>query len=406
MRRAFLAITLLALTPRLQAQVTSTGGFVSNGSPGAGTVACSAGTEPAYSLTAVGFTCPTTITTGFYFVMPASPTGTSNLPLIAGLKDSNGNVPLSFGTYQGNGTAVCTATGTFTSANLLEADASSNVKDSSIAASSVVLGAGGLTTQYGLPYTSNVNGTVAQLGPNTSLTPKFLTMTGTGSAGNAPAWTLGSGNTAAVTTANSNVSSTNSGNYLSIDSNGNAQNSGANAGPYSIPWFTLPTLLTSQAITIPHNLAALYGFVLTYPITTTQIGYYVVAKDGPGTNHYDIGLYCDQSACGSFTSGQLVTHLASSTTGSVFAGTTGAYSTVSWSSSATLQPGKYLLAFTTDCSTSCATIAGGAASTTELTFYANATGTGYTTSSGGLTTSITAPSDGYTTVILPSVQAR
>src|ERR1700674_4158268 len=112
MRRAFLAVAFLTLAaPCLRAQVTSTGGFVSNGSTGAGTVACSAGTEPGSSLTAVGFTCPTTITTGFFFVMPASPTGTSNLPLIAGLKDSNGNVPLSFGTYQGNGTAVCTATG-------------------------------------------------------------------------------------------------------------------------------------------------------------------------------------------------------------------------------------------------------------------------------------------------------
>jgi hypothetical protein len=230
MRSAFLSVVVLSFASAcLQAQVTSTGGFVSNGSPGAGTVACSAGTEPSYSLTAVGFTCPTTITTGFYFVMPASPTGTSNVPLIAGLKDSNGNVPLSFGTYQGNGTAVCTATGTFTSANLLEADANSNVKDSSIAASSVVLGAGSLTTQYGLPYTSNVNGTVAQLGPNTSTTPKFLTMTGTGSAGAAPAWTAGSGNTAVVTTADSGLSSDAAATPLALDGSGNVEAAPASA---------------------------------------------------------------------------------------------------------------------------------------------------------------------------------
>lgn len=405
MRRAFLAITLLTLTvPCLQAQVTSNGGFVSNGSPGAGTVACSAGTEPGYSLTAVGFTCPATISTGFYFVMPASPTGTSNLPLIAGLKDANGNVPLSFGTYQGTGTAVCTATGSFTSGNLLEADASGNVKDASIAANGVVLGAGNLTTQYGIPYNTSPSGTVTQLGPNTAATPKFLTMTGTGSAGAAPAWAAASGNAVVVATANSNVSSANSGNYLSIDSNGNAQNSGANAGPYSIPWFTLPTLFTSQAITIPHNFMGLYGFTLTYPVTTTQIGYYVIAKDTPGTNHYDIGLYCDQTACGSFTSGQLVTHIGA-TLGSTFAASANSYTSTSWTSSATLQPAKYLLAITTDCGSGCATIAAGSTSTSELTFYYNTTS--YSSSGGGLTSpSITAPSDGYTTNILPSVQVR
>jgi hypothetical protein len=264
-----------------------------------------------------------TITSGFYFLLPASASMTgSTTPVIATAADADGNVALSFGTLQGNTTALFTATGSFTINHLVQADTNGNAKDSGVTVSNLVLGGGNLSTQYGIPYNTSPSGTVTQLGPNTAATPKFLTMTGTGSAGAAPTWGQGSGSATAVTTANSNVSSTNSGNYLSIDSNGNAQNSGANAGPYSIPWFTLPTLLTSQVVTIPHNLAALYGFVLTYPITTTQVGYYVVAKDGPGTNDYDIGLYCDQAACGSFTSGQLVVRIGA-TLGSSFAGSAG-----------------------------------------------------------------------------------
>ncbi len=163
-----------------------------------------------------------------------------------------------------------------------------------------------------------------------------------------------------------------SGNYASWDGNGNAKDSLAKAGPYSIPWFTAPNAENSNGNSFGSSTVkeTLWGVVLTFPVTTTQLTYNVSTPDNSG-NMYDLGILD--------SSGAVVLHIGSAA-GSSLMTTAGNPHTVSWfgGGSTTLQPGKYYLVATTNCSTPCAALTG--TNVNAITFL---NGVAVTPTSGG-----------------------
>jgi hypothetical protein len=150
---------------------------------------------------------------------------------------------------------------------------------------------------------------------------------------------------------------------------------------YSIPWLTTNTTGTAIGFSSTANKAELWGVVLTFPLTTTQVTYDVSTADNT-SNTYDIGVLN--------SSGNVVAHIGS-TAGTTFAASVG-YKTLSWTTSATLQPGKYYLAITSSCTSSCAQIYGGSAG--GFTFLGGSSGTAESVTAGGtLNNGITIPAD-------------
>jgi hypothetical protein len=136
--------------------------------------------------------------------------------------------------------------------------------------------------------------------------------------------------------------------------------------------------------------AKLYGVV--YPestgLVTTKITYNVVTADNT-SNTYDIGIVN--------SSGAVVAHIGA-TAGTAFAASTG-WKTVNWTGSATITRGKYYLAITTSCTTSCAALIG---SSTGVGFtFAGNTQEGVS-SGGTLSGTITIPADSYTATTVPT----
>jgi len=149
-----------------------------------------------------------------------------------------------------------------------------------------------------------------------------------------------------------------------------------------VPWLTVGRAGSVSGVTFSTtaNQAELWGVVLTFPVTTTQVTYYVGTADNT-TNSYDIGIYN--------SSGALVVHTGTKA-GTAFAPTTGA-TTLSWAASATLQPGKYYLAITTNCTASCAAIDGD--NTSAVSFLSK--GVVSVSAGGTLNGSLTPPSDAW-----------
>jgi hypothetical protein len=175
-----------------------------------------------------------------------------------------------------------------------------------------------------------------------------------------------------------------SGNYPKANATGTVTDSGVTAGPYSIPWFTTNTTGTAISFSSTANKAELWGAVLTFPLTTTQVTYNVSTADNT-SNTYDIGVLN--------SSGNIVAHIGS-TAGTAFAASTG-WKTLSWAASATLQPGKYYLAITSSCTSTCAQVYGGTSA--GFTFIGGSSGTAESVTAGGtLNSGITIPADNPT----------
>ncbi len=159
---------------------------------------------------------------------------------------------------------------------------------------------------------------------------------------------------------------------------------------YSIPWFTTNTTGTAITFSSTANKTELWGVVLTFPLTTTQVTYDVSTADNT-SNTYDIGVLN--------SAGTVVAHIGS-TAGTTFAPSTG-YKTLSWTASATLQPGKYYLAITSNCTSACAQIYGG--SSAGFTFVGGSSGTAESVTAGGaLNNGITIPADNPTEATIMS----
>jgi hypothetical protein len=172
------------------------------------------------------------------------------------------------------------------------------------------------------------------------------------------------------------------GNLRRSDANGNEVDSGAASPPYSIPWLTVPRAGAVSGASFPStaNRAALWGVVLSFPVTTTRVAYSVGTAD-TNSNTYDIGIYD--------SAGSLKAHIGP-TAASTFAGTTGPHQ-LNWTSSITLQPGKYYLAITSSCTASCAQLA--ADNGSGVTFANNIWVT--VASGGSLDANISPPSDSW-----------
>jgi hypothetical protein len=159
---------------------------------------------------------------------------------------------------------------------------------------------------------------------------------------------------------------------------------------YSIPWFTTNTTGTAISFSSTAGKAELWGVVLTFPLTTTQVTYDVSTADNT-SNTYDIGVLN--------SAGTVVARIGS-TAGTTFAPSTG-YKTLSWTASATLQPGKYYLAITSNCTSGCAQIYGG--SSAGFTFLGGSSGTAESVSAGGTSNNgITIPADNPTEATIMS----
>jgi hypothetical protein len=143
-------------------------------------------------------------------------------------------------------------------------------------------------------------------------------------------------------------------------------------------WLTAPHGIGSASFTTTANRATLQGVVLYCTLTTTQVTYFVGTADNT-SNSYDIGLYD--------STGAVKAHIGT-TPGTTFAPSTG-WKTLNWTSSATLPPGKYYVAFTTNCTTGCATMAADN-NISAFTFYNN---TSVSISTGGTLSAIAAPGD-------------
>jgi hypothetical protein len=149
-----------------------------------------------------------------------------------------------------------------------------------------------------------------------------------------------------------------------------------------IPCLTVPRGGSVSGVTFSTtaNQAAWWGVVLTFPLTTTQVTYYVGTADNT-SNTYDIGVYDN--------AGNLKAPIGS-TAGTTFASTTGG-KTLSWTSAVTLQPGRYYLAVTTSCTSSCAALDGDNAS--AVTFLSR--GIVLVAGGGTLSGPITPPADAW-----------
>ena len=164
----------------------------------------------------------------------------------------------------------------------------------------------------------------------------------------------------------------------------------------AIPWLSFPHGGSNINFSTAVNKAIFTGVILDYAKTTTQVSYNVSTVDNTA-NTYDLGVYSGTSG-GSCT---LQTHIGS-TAGTTFASSTG-WKTTNWTGGAvTLQPGRYYLAYTTSCTTSCASLAGDSVGFTFAGSTGGANSNVSVTAGGTLPATATCPSDLYATTSTPN----
>ncbi len=142
----------------------------------------------------------------------------------------------------------------------------------------------------------------------------------------------------------------------------------------------------SQAAT--ENVTKLWGFLLPYTLTTTQITYQVTTADNTA-NEYDIGIYN--------TSGNLLLDIGAKP-GTTFAASD-AFHTLSWTQGSTgLAAGQYYLALTTNCASSCAQMG---AAVGNVSFAVNVSAGA--SAAGALPSTITVPAQVWASGNQPTV---
>ena len=222
-------------------------------------------------------------------------------------------------------------------------------------------GISGLGTLNGIAYFS---------GSTTNLTSTGAPTNGQiliGSTGGAPVLS--------TLTPGANVSITNNPGSITISASGGG-------GSPTLPFFATAAQRTGANQAAGHNLTKVWGFLLPYNVTTTQLTYDVTTVDNTG-NNYDIGIYDN--------SGNLVLNIGA-TPGTAFAPSK-IFKTMAWAQGSTsLLAGRYYIAFTTNCASACAAVAG---DTIYVSFAINASAG---TSVGGvLPTTMTPPADNWGT---------
>ena len=149
-----------------------------------------------------------------------------------------------------------------------------------------------------------------------------------------------------------------------------------------LPFFMTGGGRTGGAQAATENVTALWGFLLPYAVTTTQITYEVITADNTA-NEYDIGIYN--------ISGKLLVGIGA-TKGTTFASSTG-FRTLLWTQGSTgLAAGEYYLALTTNCASACAQIA---AATGNVSFAVDVSAGAST--GGALPSTMTVPAQVWAT---------
>ena len=198
-----------------------------------------------------------------------------------------------------------------------------------------------------------------------------------GSAGKAPV--LG------TLTAGTNVTITNGPGTVTISA------AGGGGGGTILPFFATGGERTGGTQTAGKNITKLWGFLLPYGVTTTQISYDVTAADNTA-NIYNVGIFDN--------SGNLLLNIGA-TAGTTFSPAKG-FRALAWTQgSTTLNPGRYYLGFTTTCASACATLG---ASTTFVSFAINASSTA--TQNGVFPAAVTVPADAWATGNQPTIVIR
>jgi len=168
------------------------------------------------------------------------------------------------------------------------------------------------------------------------------------------------------------------------------------ANSTTIPWLTFSHGGSNINFSTATNKAVFTGVVLDFAKTTSQVIYNVSTADNT-SNTYDLGIY-------SGTAGGTCTQQAhiGPTAGTTFAASTG-WKTTNWTGgSVTLQPGRYYLAYTTSCTTSCATLIGDTGGFTFAGSSGGANSNVSVTAGGTLPATATCPSDTYATTSAPN----
>ena len=146
-------------------------------------------------------------------------------------------------------------------------------------------------------------------------------------------------------------------------------------------WITQPIgTATGNTLSGTANQMTLWGVVLPFPITTSNVSWNITTADN-SAHTYDLCLYN--------SSGTLQTHIGP-TAGTTFANSATGHNG-SWTSSVLLQPGIYYEGLTSSCTSACATLGGTNAN--GVTFLTNSTVS--VTSGGTCPGSITPPSSVY-----------
>ena len=162
----------------------------------------------------------------------------------------------------------------------------------------------------------------------------------------------------------------------------------AASGPAPVSMFSTGGSQTGVSLSPTQNLTTLWGFLLPYGVTTSQITFDVTTADN-SANTYDIGIFNN--------SGNLVLDLGA-TAGTTFA-PSAAFNTLTWTQgSTTLPAGRYYLGFTTNCVSSCAAIGGNGA---FVSFAVNASGGAST--GGALPATMTPPADAWNSGNQPTI---
>jgi hypothetical protein len=326
----------------------------------------------------------------------SSPSGTLNL-----LFGSNGSTPAETGlsiannglisfasgqTFPGTGSGTVTSVGTgagLTGGPITKSGTisipSAGVTNSMLANNSITVQAGsglsgGGTVSLGGTVTlaANLSGTTNGIAYFSNPANVISTPAPTngqiliGSAGSAPVLS--------TLTAGQNVSITNGPGSVTISA------AGGSAG--TLPFFVTGGAHTGASQAAVQNVTKLWGFLLPYNLTATQITYDVITADNTA-NNYDIGIYTN--------AGNLVVDIGP-TPGTTFAPSKG-FHTLPWTEGSTnLGAGRYYLAFTTNCSTACAKVAASAA---YISFAINASAGA--SQGAALPSTITPPADSWGT---------
>jgi len=179
-------------------------------------------------------------------------------------------------------------------------------------------------------------------------------------------------------TAGSNITITNSPGSVKISATGTPV----------LPYFATAGGRTEASLSAGQNITALWGFLLPYSVTTSNLTCEVTTADNTA-NAYDVGIFK--------YSGALVLHIGPKA-GTSFAPSAG-FHTLAWTEGSTNLPaGRYYIGFTTNCASRCAAIG---ATANYVSFAINASGG--TSTGGTLPATLTPPTDAWGTGDQPTI---